>query len=207
MNTTKLLLATAMVCALSAPAYADEATSGNVYASLSGGVIAPEDIDVTAGPTVTFSFDTGYTVSGAIGTWVSDNVTVEGELTYLSADFDEGETLGVAVPVEGDFASTLLLANAAYHFGGKNASFDPYLGAGVGIADSDLEVTSIGGVPTNIEDSATDFATQVSAGLNLNLTSGVSVGAEYRFLYIDSGGDDSDGFSGHNLTANVTLAF
>jgi len=207
-TTTKLLLATAMLCAASAPAFADEVSSGNMYASLSAGVIAPEDIDVTAGiATGTFSFDTGYTASAAVGTWLNDNLTIEGEVTYLSADFDELEVLGTSAAVDGDFSSTLLLANAAYHFGGKGGSIDPYVGAGVGAAFSKLSVDSIGGVPLNTSDSATDMAAQLSAGLSLNLSSGVSVGAEYRFLYIDSGTDDTDGFSGHNLTANVTFAF
>ena len=206
-TTTKVLLATAMTCALSAPAFADEAVSGNNYARLSAGVISPEDIDVTVGPTVTFSFDTGYTVSGAVGTWVNDNITVEGEATYLSADFDKGESGGVSVAIDGDFSSALLLANAAFHLSGKNASLDPYVGAGVGVAFSKLSIDSIGGVAVNQSDSATDAAAQLSAGLNLSLASGVSVGAQYRYLYIDSGSDDSDGFSGHNLTANVTFAF
>jgi len=207
-TTTKLLLATAMLCAVSAPAFADEVSSGNMYASLSAGVIAPEDIDVTSGAlTATFSFDTGYTISGSVGTWLNDNLTIEGEVTYLSADFDEGELLGVAVPIDGDFSSTLALANIAYHFGGKASAFDPYVGAGVGVAFSDLSIDSIGGVPVGQSDTATDAAGQLSAGLNFNLSSGVSLGAEYRYLYIDSGDDDADGFSGHNLTANVTFAF
>ncbi|MGV8996953.1 MAG: outer membrane protein [Parvibaculaceae bacterium] len=206
--TTKLLLATAMTCALSVPAFADEVSSGNMYASLSAGVLSPEDLDVTSGGTKgTFTFDTGYTASVAVGTWLNNNLTIEGEGTYLSADFDKAEVFGVSVPLDGDFSSALVLANIAFHLAGKGETFDPYIGAGAGVAFSELKITNIGGVPGNFKDSSTDAAGQLSAGLNLNLSSGVSVGAEYRFIYIDSGSDDTDGFSGHNVAANVTFAF
>lgn len=197
-----------MLCAVTAPALADEVAVGNNYARLSGGVIMPEDIDVTVpGATGTFSFDDGLIVSGAFGVWVNDNLTLEGEVSYLDSDFDKLTLLGVSADVDGSFSSTLAMANASYHFAGKNATFDPYLGAGAGAAFSKLDISSVGGVAINGEDTSTDLAVQGTAGVNMKLSDGFSLGAQYRYLYTDTGGDGSDDFTAHNFMASATLAF
>lgn len=208
MNKKNLMLAAAVICAVSAPALADELVVGNNYARLSGGIIMPEDIDVKApAATGTFSFDNGWTVAGAFGTWVNDNLTVEGEVSYLTGDFDELSVLGVSTTVDGGFSSTLLLANASYHFGGKNAAIDPYVGGGAGAAFSDIEIKSVGGIPVNGDSSGTDLAFQAGAGINMKLSDGFTLGAQYRYLYADTGDSDTDGFSAHNVMASATLAF
>lgn len=204
----KLALVATMLCAVTAPALADEVAVGNNYARLSGGVIMPEDIDVTVpGATGTFSFDDGLIVSGAFGVWVNDNLTLEGEVSYLDSDFDKLTLLGVSADVDGSFSSTLAMANASYHFAGKNATFDPYLGAGAGAAFSKLDISSVGGVAINGEDTSTDLAVQGTAGVNMKLSDGFSLGAQYRYLYTDTGGDGSDDFTAHNFMASATLAF
>mgnify|MGYP003641087049 CR=1 FL=1 len=208
MKTSNLLLASAVLCALSAPAFADDVVAGGNYARLSAGIIVPEDLDGDSGGTpVTITFDSGWTASAAVGTWLNDNLTVEGEVSYLAADFKDGTVLGVTVPIDGSFTSTLALANANFHFAGKASGFDPYVGGGVGAAFSEVDLKSVGGVAVNDKDSDTNLAAQATAGLNLNLSSGLAIGAQYRYLYIDSGSGSSDGFTAHNVTANVTLAF
>lgn len=208
MKTTKLLLASAVLCALAAPALADDVVSGNNYARLSAGVIVPEDLEGTSGGVpVNIEIDSGWTVSGAFGTWINNNLTVEGELSYLAADFKDGTVGAVTVPIDGTFSSTLALANANFHFGGKTGTFDPYIGGGIGAAFSEVDLKSIGGVPVNDKDSDTNLAAQATAGLNLNLSSGLAIGAQYRYVYIDSGSGSSDGFKAHNVTANVTFSF
>lgn len=208
MKFSRILLASTMLCALSAPVAAAEISNGNTYAKLSAGAIIPEDIDGSVGATnVKLKFDTGWTVTGALGYWVSDSVALEGELGYLSADFKNATALGVTVPVDGDVTSAFAFANANYHFAGKSAGFDPYIGAGVGIARSKVTINSINGTPVNGSDSSTDGALQASAGFNLAVGSGTTIGAQYRYLYLDTGEDGTDSFTGHNITANVTFAF
>lgn len=208
MKNMKLALVATMFCAVAAPALADEVTVGNNYARLSGGVIMPEDIDVTVpGATGTFSFDDGLIISGAVGFWMNDNLTLEGEVSYLDADFDKLTVLGTTSDVDGSFSSTLAMANASYHFGGKNAAFDPYLGAGAGAAFSKLDISSVGGLAVNGEDTSTDLALQGTAGVNMRLSGGISLGAQYRYLYTDTGGDGSDDFTAHNFMATATFAF
>jgi OOP family OmpA-OmpF porin len=205
---SKILLASTMLCALSAPAFAAEVTNGDVYAKLSGGAIIPEDIDVNSGGvTGSVKFDTGWTVSGTLGFWLNDNLTVEGELGYLSADIDSIDVLGVSAATDGDFTSAFAFVNADYHFSGKNAGFDPYIGAGVGVARSEISIDSVLGVPVNQSDDSTDGALQASAGFDFDLGGGTKIGAQYRYLYVDTGGDDTDSFTGHNITAHVSFAF
>lgn len=190
------------------PAMADEVSNGNAYAKLSGGAIIPEDIDGTVGATpVTITFDTGWTVSGTLGYWISDAIAVEGELGYLSADFKDGEALGATVPIDGDFTSLLGFLNANYHFSGKGAGFDPYIGAGVGFARSEISIDSIGGVPVGGSDDSTDAALQGTAGINFDMGGGTKLGAQYRYIYTDTGSDGTDAFTAHSITAQVTFAF
>jgi len=207
-NYKKLILPSALASALAAPAFAGEVENGNNYARLSAGAIIPEDINGTAGATaVKLRFDAGWTVSAAVGTWLDDNIALEGELGYLSADFKDGTAAGVTVAIDGNFESTLLMANLNYHFAGRKATFDPYIGVGAGAAFSKIDLNSIGGTPVNQSGSSTDAAAQATAGLNFNVDSGVSLGVQYRYLYTDTGSNGTDAFTAHNLTANVTFAF
>lgn len=208
MNCKKLILASALVGVLATPAFAGEVENGNNYARLSAGAIIPEDINGTAGATsVKIKFDTGWTVSAAVGTWLNDNIALEGELGYLSADFKDGTAAGVTVAIDGNFESTLLMANLNYHFAGKKAAFDPYIGVGAGAAFSKIKLNSVGGIAFNQSDTSTDAAAQATAGLNFNVDSGVNLGVQYRYLYTDTGSNGTDAFTAHNLTANVTFAF
>ncbi len=206
-HTSKLIAATALLTILASPAFADEVAVGDTYFKLSGGALVMEDIDGTAGGTpVELSFDTGWTVSGAIGYHLNPQLALEAEVTYLTADFDQGTTLGVSVPIDGDVSSILTMVNAHFHpmAGG---SFDPYIGGGAGVAFSELKVDSIGGVPTNIDDSGSDLAVQGTAGLNLALGGGAKIGGQYRYIWTDTGGNNTDELSGHAFTLQFTTSF
>jgi opacity protein-like surface antigen len=209
MKISKILLATTMLCAMSEPAIADEVSNGNAYAKLSAGAIIPEDIDIDAGGGLTGSmtFDTGWTASGAVGFWLNDSFALEGELGYLAADFDELKAGGGAAKVDGDFNSIFGFVNANLHLSGRDAAFDPYIGAGVGFARSEVSVDSVGGVVFNASDDSTDAALQGSAGFDFNLGGGTKIGAQYRYLYTDTGGNGVDAFTAHNITAHAVFAF
>lgn len=205
--TSTLLAATAIFAVLAAPAFAEEVTVGDTYFKLSGGALVMEDLDGSSGGVpVEISFDTGWTVSGAVGYYLNPKLALEAELTYLTADFDEGTAGGITVPVEGDISSVLTMVNAHFHpmAGG---GFDPYVGGGAGVAFSDVKVDSIGGVPTNIDDSGTDLAVQGTAGVNLALGGGAKIGGQYRYIWTDTGGSNSDELSGHAFTLQFIAAF
>lgn len=207
MNISKLLLASTMLCALSAPAFADTVTNGNTYFKLSGGAIIPEDIDgVVGGTNATLSFDTGWQVSGTLGKNLTDTLAIEGEIGYFSADFKDGTAGGGTLPIDGKVSGVLGFINANFHPLAKG-SFDPYVGAGIGVSHAEIKIDSVGGAPVNISDDGTDLALQASAGFNFAVAAGTSIGAQYRYLWTDTGGSGIDAFTAHNITAHVTFAF
>jgi len=204
----KLAAGTAMLVAMTAPAMAEELRSGNTYLRLSGGALVMDDIKMSGGGlTGELSFDTGWVVSGAIGYNLSPQFAVEAELTYLTADFDTASVAGVgSAPVDGDLSSFLTMVNANFHpmAGG---SFDPYIGAGIGMAFSEVSIDSVGGAPLNRSADSEDLALQANAGFDMNLGNGKKVGAQYRYIWTDTGTSGMDDITGHALTLNFTTTF
>lgn len=203
----KLAATTALVAVIASPAMAQEVRVNDNYFRLSGGALVLEDVDGNVGATPTeLTFDTGWVASGAIGHQLSPQFAIEAELTYLTADFDKATVGGVSASIDGDVSSFLAMANANFHpFAG--GGFDPYIGAGAGVAFSDLSVDSIGGVATNIDESGEDLALQGNAGFDFHLGGGSKFGAQYRYIWTDTGSNTSDELAGHAFTVNFTAAF
>ena len=131
----------------------------------------------------------GGQASGAtLGRYLTPDLRVEAEFMYRSNAIDVSTVPGLALGgAEGDYASTILMANVIKEFAGWRtgfASFRPYVGAGIGMAteiDSDLPVAGV-----EQEFSARDrFAWQVMAGVNWYYDSGWFAGAGVR--WIDAG--------------------
>lgn len=202
----KLAAATAVLAALSAPAFANEVKVGDTYFKLSAGALIVDDLKGTSGGVpVKIELDTGWTVSGAIGYHLNPNVALELELSYVTADFDSGTAGGVTVPINGDLSSLLTLVNANFH-ANPGGNFDPYIGVGAGVAFSEIKIDSIGGVPVNSKDSGNDFALQGTAGANMALGGG-KLGAQYRYIWTDTGGNGADNLTAHALTLHYILPF
>lgn len=202
----KLAAATAVISAVAAPAFANEVKDGDTYFKLSGGAIIVDDLKGTSGGLpVKIEFDTGWTISGAIGYHLNPNVALELELSYVTADFDSGTVAGITVPINGDLSSLLTLVNANFH-ANPGGNFDPYIGAGIGMAFSEIKIDSIGGIPVNSKDSGDDLALQGTAGVNMALGGG-KLGAQYRYLWTDTGGGGSDDLTAHALTLHYVLPF
>jgi outer membrane protein W len=202
----KIATMTAVLSALAAPAFAEEVTVGDTYFKLSAGALIFDDLKGTSGGIpVKIELDTGWTVSGAVGYNVNPNIALELELTYLTADFDSGTAGGITVPINGDLSSLLTMVNANFH-PNPGGGIDPYVGAGIGMAFSEIKVDSIGGVPINSKDSSDDLALQGTAGVNMALGGG-KLGAQYRYIWTDTGGSGSDDITGHALTLHYIFSF
>jgi opacity protein-like surface antigen len=183
----KIATMTAVLSALAAPAFAEEVTVGDTYFKLSAGALIFDDLKGTSGGIpVKIELDTGWTVSGA-------------------ADFDSGTAGGITVPINGDLSSLLTMVNANFH-PNPGGGIDPYVGAGIGMAFSEIKVDSIGGVPINSKDSSDDLALQGTAGVNMALGGG-KLGAQYRYIWTDTGGSGSDDITGHALTLHYIFSF
>lgn len=209
----QFLVAGALVC-LSGPAMAD------YYGSLNlGGAAFPDADSSGGGITVTSDFDKGYLFSGAMGYRLSNNLRIEGELSYRKADIDN-QTVSVAglsvavgdyATVSGSVSTTALMANLAYDF--EVDGLKPYLLGGIGAAKVSINDAKINSTAI-ADDSDTVLAFQIGAGVNYAVSETVDIGIGYRYMrtadpsFTDAGGSSFDSeHSSHSLMAGVTFGF
>ena len=148
--------------------------SGNLGAS----ILSDSDIEQPGFIPITTTFDPGFTIGAAMG-YDFGNIRAEGELAYRTNDIDEFEFFGFSFPGEGDVSSISFMANGYYDFRSANSALTPYLGAGLGFANVDLDA-SIVGLPL-LDDSALVFAYQLMAGFayDINPTTALTFGYRY----------------------------
>lgn len=127
---------------------------------------------------VTATFDSGYGFLFAAGL-DTGKLRVEGEIGYRSADIDTLGLLGIIGPGSGDISVLSFMANGYYDFEITNSNWTPYVGAGFGIIDSDLEGT---GTFFRVTGGNTNLAYQLMLGLGYEVSSNFMLTAGYRFL-------------------------
>lgn len=123
-------------------------------------------------------YSTGYVLGAAAGYQVSPNVAVELEYAFRNADADYKN-----ITAKGTAQSNAIMANAIYTFDGMgpNGAFKPYLGAGLGAAD--LNVDGRSGTPDF--DGSFNFAYQVMTGVAYDLTPNWTLNGEVRYFGIN----------------------
>lgn len=173
------------------------------------------DFTVAGPPDQTLNID-GYDPGGtdylnvAGGTWLSPNLRAEVALDFsLASKEDDGVTVSSggfseAGTFEAKTTSHLLMINGYYHFMNDRGTgaFDPYLGAGIGLADNELEdmtvAVSSGGSATIEDGDSTEFAFKLGAGVAYWLSDAASV--DFSIFYVDAGtvesGDTANGVGG-----------
>jgi opacity protein-like surface antigen len=205
---------------------------GNFYIGASAGIVIPQSTEVTISGAITGSGDINYknaaAITGFIGYNFTDNIAAEAELGYSSVDYDNVEgtltagSLGTGsgtIAVHGHNDAVIGLINAILHPLGRHNTLSPYVGAGIGFAaiESKVDSLSFGGTTAtvNAEQSETDLALNGIAGVNLAVTDNITIGARYRYLWINS--EDSTtasgvtgnvgNFSAHVITGQATAHF
>lgn len=191
------LLATTALAALTLAAPAANAAGSGWYVSLTGGGNWADDNSFFASnPTSTTTFtlatdgDTGWVVAGAVGynlTSVSPGLRVDVEVAYRDNQVDGAFLTSISNaattdsgPVDADHQTFSVLANVWYDF--DVGGFKPYIGGGIGWAETEFEGTYIGAVvtPFSFEDSG--FAWQVGGGINFDVSPNVKLGIGYRYF-------------------------
>lgn len=160
------LLAAAAVVFLSPQANAEA-----WYAGVFGGVNIVHDGNTGGGGVATY--ETGLATGGYVGAHVRENVRVEGELSYRTNDI---ESIGGA-PTIGEVDTMAFMANAFFEFG-RQGSFKPYIGGGLGFVDADF---TIGGTQYD----ATELALQFIGGASMELSQDFLLTLEYRAFMTD----------------------
>lgn len=190
---TKLTLLASTAFAALAFAVPTQAASSGWYASLTGGANWLNDdgfVAVNGPDTLTFNpnTDTGFIVAGAIG--MSLNNMVEGLRVEAEVAYREGQVDGLWKTTTGIFgdngtldyeqSSVSVMANVWYDF--DVGGVKPYVGGGIGWADTELDGRYVGGTIPTINFSDDGFAWQLGAGLNFGISPNMSLGIGYRYF-------------------------
>ena len=146
-----------------------------------------------------FEFDSGWLFGAAVGSDLGNNVRVEGEIAYSSADVDT---------IEGDDASDFevsgwtYLLNCYYDID-NGSSVTPFIGAGIGAATVEFD-------DDGDDDDDTVFAYQVSAGIGYAVNDSTTIELGYRYLATSDpefeDGDVEAEYGSHNFAIGVRMA-
>jgi len=219
------------VLALSANAYADENSSdasgskpltmGNGwYVSGSAGLSYLEEQNNHRGG---LNFDTsgsnpGFAVTGAVGKELGYGLRAEGEIGYRQIDIGHATVYapggtGIASGAgTGNSHAVSFMGNGYYDFT-TGSRFVPYVGAGIGFADVNLDRVGVNGVPVT-NDSDLAFAYQAMAGVGYQLTPNGTIFTGYRYFAVaDPTFTDTTGqkfhsdFASHDIEIGYRLTF
>ena len=179
----------------------------------------------------TATFDTGASISGTIGYILNELFRVEFELGYTEMDHDKAEvgatitftsggstltktgsgTIDVSGQVEALYGLTnvILTPLGSKSFG--NGKLTPLIGGGIGFVDWEDTINSLssGGttLTVNGEESATDFASNITAGLEYSQSENLSIGFRYRHVWINSGKNGVEDSEADNIAGTLTYRF
>ncbi|NTW53872.1 MAG: porin family protein [Chlorobaculum sp.] len=180
----KLILPLLVAGAFAAPSMAQAASTP--YVSLSTGLNLANNSTVD-GVSNWMTYKTGYLVNGAVGLKM-DNVRVEAEIGYHHNAIDK---VFVIAPTTNASASLwTFMANAYYDFDMKGSSVSPYVMGGLGLSRANVKIPDLA-----TDDSSSQFAWQLGAGIGIKASNEVTIDLGYRYLK-PSEGD----FSGTKVT-------
>jgi len=179
------------------------------YFSVNAGAVWVNDSDLDIdflGDIGELSYDAGYGVNAAFGNAYGNGVRSELELAYRTNDIDEISISGLGSgSIDGEVSSWGLMVNVYYDFD-TGSAIKPFVGAGIGFANVDLELEGE-------SDDDNVFAYQAMAGVGFAVSKAVTLDLQYRFYATD---DPSYKFEGmgvdseymtHNVMAGLRFNF
>ena len=177
MNRRMGMAATLLIAALPGAAEAQNRPVG-FYMGIGGGANFAEDSDIGgSGVGTRADLDTGYAIVGSIGYGYANGFRSEIEFAYRQNDVSG---LRGTVGGNGDYSSHAVMVNLLYDIN-TGTSITPYFGAGIGVAQLDLD--NVGPVGLGrVNDDDTGFAYQGIVGASLKLTDQLFAFAEYRYF-------------------------
>jgi len=213
------------------PAFSEAAESdGSFYGRIGAGTFSINDVSFSGsstayGVTVTaagdFTFEPGYSMSGAVGYRINKNLDVELELGYAYSEYDDvslsgsvtssGTTLAIAgtANIDGNVQMFTGMGNLIYKLGDLMdvQDFTPYLGAGIGLVSIVDSVDKIGTLTVNGEETNTDIAANLMAGFDIPMSDSAKAGLRYRYFWADNGSKGVDNATAHALMATAVINF
>ncbi|OYX22642.1 MAG: hypothetical protein B7Z10_12870 [Rhodobacterales bacterium 32-66-7] len=185
-----LTISTAILAVMNASAVMAEGLYFGAYA----GLAAQEDLDLD----IPSTSDNGFVLGAVIGTDLTENLRIEGELSFETS---EGQYEGKGGSTDFDVSTLSLLGNAWVDFD-TGTGLQPYVGGGVGVA----RVAVDDGIS---DDSDTGFAYQVGFGARFGQSGEFDLGYRYRGVSAEIDGFTSDeiDYNSHMLQFRWTGRF
>lgn len=209
---------------------------GKFYASLNAGATFLNDIEAGpitgfAGTTSTangkFTFDTGWSLGGTIGYIFNDLIRGEFNLGYTEMDHDTaegtltfasgGNNLAVAGSadikgqVDAIYGMTNVILTPLGNTSVGGGKLTPLIGGGIGFVAWEDSVDSITFGATTLQvggkETATDFASNLIAGLEYSQKENLLIGIRYRHSWIDSGTGGVDDSEADQVSGTLTYRF
>ncbi len=183
------------------------------YVGVRGGASLLGDTNYDAlGGNVDNSYDTSYFFGGMVGydfNGSGPGFRAEAELAYLQADIDTQRLGGKTFNGAGATGDTSVLAGFAslYYDLPFSSGITPFVGAGIGLANVDLEDHGVKGAGTFMEDSANAFAWHLTAGADIAMTDQASLELGYRYLAVEGVDLISVDGTGNTVDLNSHLLF
>lgn len=192
------LAATALAVGLGATPVLAEQQS--LYLGIGGGADWLHDIEAEAGPD-RINNDIGWAGVGTVGYRFSNGLRAEIE---GAGHFNDGETR--VAGLDTDIRAWSAMGNLLYDFN-LGSVIRPYVGVGVGTANVDVEIASVG------SDAEWAFAYQAILGVGYPITDRFEAFIDYRYmatagLDLGSGGPlmNEDEYRRHTVLAGVRLS-
>ena len=210
MKTWSLVAAAATAAAMAA---ASSPAAAQWYVSGSGMYVMTDDSDLTdsslPGVTGTLSANDGGGFTFALGYSWNMGLRAEFEGAYRNNGLDRltlrAFGLTATGAASGETSVWSGMANAYYDF--KTSSpFTPYVGAGLGFANVNVDIT-VAGVNANSED--TTFAYQLMGGVKYALTREIDLRMGYRYFALDDPqfGTTTGTYHSHNIEFGASYKF
>ena len=208
---------------------ADEETSG-FYVGILGGYVMPKDLGVTdkaGGGSQDFAMDKSYLAGIKVGYIppFAKYLATELEYNYSKSDFDNGKRYtslfgtsapGISLTIDGTSTIHAFFFNLKLRY--PEGSFHPYIGIGPGYSWVELGDTteratsgSVTAAYTMAGETSSQFAYQLLAGLDYDITKNWGVGIGYKYVQIKpsfGGAINADvDYKAHVVTLGVNYSF
>jgi len=144
--------------------------AGAMYVGVNGGASILSDSDLSGDATGSISYDTGYSIEGAVGYAFETSWRAELALNWQENDYDV-----VSIPSGYGMSGLSVMANGYYDFK-AGAGFTPYLFAGLGFLNGEID----GELGEKYDD--TVFAGQLGFGVGYAITEHVILDLKYKYF-------------------------
>jgi len=183
---------------VSTPAGAQDRPQGWYLTGFAGAALFDDLRVVGVGTGFDAPIDTGLGFGGGVGYALTPEIRTELEIAVRSGDVD--------LTTEARYAALTVMLNVWYDIPVELGGIQPFIGGGIGIAESELMSTS---QAQGAQD--TVLALQVGGGASLPLSENLEIFLQYRFVHVEaveiqqSSGSASFQADSHNIEGGLRL--